>query len=345
VRIAVLTNMAPFVRGGAELLAERLCQELATGGHEVELVRIPFDWSTPETVLASAATAACLRIDAADLVIAMKFPAYLVAHPRMVVWLVHPFRQVHDLWDTPQGWSSDDPDQAATREVILTMDCAALARSSQVFAISDIIADRLAATTGVRADVLMTPPNWTDTISPGPYGNYILALGRVGRAKRQLLAIEALAQTRSGVRLVIAGPPDAPDEGREIEQRVSELGLAERVDLHLEFISEDVKRSLLSGARGVIYLPIEEDSYGYVCLEAYQAHKPVITATDSGGTHILVQQGRTGLVVQPDPEALALAMDSLATSTRHAEALGVAGARLAAELPLSWTAVIGRLLS
>ena len=344
-KIAVLNNMAPFARGGAELLAERLCGELESRGHETELIRVPLDWTSPEAVMASAASATCLRVESAELVIALKFPAYLVQHPNLVIWLIHPLRQVHDLWDTPHGWSSTDLDQSAVHDAVITMDKAAMAKAKKVFVISDIIAERLRRTTGIPAEVLMHPPNWTLPMEEGPFGNYILSLGRVGDAKRQILLIRALALTDGDLRLTIAGQPDSDAEADEIRQAVADHGLDDRVDLRLEFISEDEKRSLLAGALGVAYLPIQEDTYGYVCLEAYQAGKPVVTATDSGGTHVLVRDGETGFITEPSPGPLALAFRSLALNRPLAMRMGQAGKALAESLPLDWPTVVRALVS
>ena len=47
----------------------------------------------------------------------------------------------------------------------------------------------------------------------------------------------------------------------------------------------------------VVYAPFDED-YGYVTLEAFLCAKPVITATDSGGTLEFVVDGENGFVVR-----------------------------------------------
>src|SRR5579863_6927305 len=99
-RVTVLNNSVPFVRGGAEFLAESLVTELAQRGHEAELVKIPLRWSTPDAVMESMFAAASIRIPEADRIIALKFPAYLVPHDHKVIWLLHQFRQVYDQWGT-----------------------------------------------------------------------------------------------------------------------------------------------------------------------------------------------------------------------------------------------------
>ena len=51
VRIAVCAPQVPFVRGGAEIFAERLAPSSAVRGHEAELVTIPFKWYPGARVL------------------------------------------------------------------------------------------------------------------------------------------------------------------------------------------------------------------------------------------------------------------------------------------------------
>ena len=45
-KLLVANNATPFVRGGAELLADRLVLELRRAGHEAEVLRLPL-WATP----------------------------------------------------------------------------------------------------------------------------------------------------------------------------------------------------------------------------------------------------------------------------------------------------------
>lgn len=47
-KIAVVNNAVPFVRGGAEFLAEWLTERLEQFGHSAVLIRIPFRWDPPK---------------------------------------------------------------------------------------------------------------------------------------------------------------------------------------------------------------------------------------------------------------------------------------------------------
>ena len=87
-------------------------------------------------------------------------------------------------------------------------------------------------------------------------------------------------------------------------------------------------------------MPHEED-FGLVTLEAMRAGKPVITASDSGGTAELVSHGETGLVVEPTPEALAAAIDELWSDRRAAKRMGRAGLERARKV--TWDGLVREL--
>jgi glycosyltransferase involved in cell wall biosynthesis len=339
VKLLVANNAAPFVRGGAELLADRLVLKLRAAGHEADLLRLPLG-NTPEQIVDGIVAAAAMQIVNVDRVIGMKFPAYLVPHDDMVIWLVHQFRQAYD--PPPVGWPQD-PTLDRVVDAVRTADRAAFDAATRMYTISPMIAERLHRANGVNADVLMTPPHADLEYRCEPSEGYVVALGRLSGSKRQRLAVEAMRYARPGYRLVVAGAPEHPSELAHIERYVAEHGLEERVQLIPRFISEDEKIDLLARSVGSVYLPIDEDSYGYVCYEAAMSSKPSITGTDSGGTLTLVDHGRTGLVSLPEPEALAAAFDELALHKDRAAAMGENARGLALELDLSWDRVIKEL--
>lgn len=338
-KLLVANNAAPFVRGGAELLADRLVLELRRAGHEAELLRLPLG-ATPAQILDGIVSASLLDVVNVDRIIGLKFPAYLIPHPDVVIWLVHQFRQAYD--PAPVGWQQDpvlDPIVHAVRAA----DTAAFASANRLYAISPMVAERLRKSNAIDASVLMTPPHSDQDYRTEDAEDFIVALGRISDGKRQLLAIQAMRFARPGYRLVVAGAPDSPGVLARIEREIADSGLQDRVELIPRFITDEEKLDLIARCVGSAYLPIDEDSYGYVCYEAAMSRKPSITATDSGGTLTLVEHGRTGLVSAPEPEALASAFDELALHRDRARAMGENARTLALELDLSWERVIEEL--
>ena len=143
---------------------------------------------------------------------------------------------------------------------------------------------------------------------------------------------------------MLAGTPMPQREARRLQALAALHGVRGRVTILPTWIDEAEKVRLYAGARAVAYVPFDED-YGFVPLEAAAAERPVITCTDSGGTHLLVRDGESGRVVAPDPRSLAAAFDDLFGDDALAQRLGRgARARLDA-LALDWGHVARTLLA
>jgi glycosyltransferase involved in cell wall biosynthesis len=145
---------------------------------------------------------------------------------------------------------------------------------------------------------------------------------------------------KSGVKLIVAGNPDTPHDRERMQNALARSGAEDRITILDRFISEQEKQDLMAGALGCLYFPINEDSYGYVGLEASHSEKAIITMTDAGGVLELVSHGRNGLVVEPDVTALAQAMDRLYEDRALAERMGKAAGERLNELGISWDHVI-----
>ncbi len=343
-KVAVLNTSVPFLRGGAEHLAETLVRELASRGNDVELVKVPLRWANPEDVAQSMFAAASMRIAGADRVIALKFPAYLVPHSNKVIWLLHQFRQVYDLKGTPwQDFTSDHHYMRLTRAV-RQADNLAFSDARSIYCNSAVTGRRLLRFNGRTSTVLLPPHGNPQAFRTGTYGDYVLAVGRINRGKRQELLVEAMAHVRKNIRLVIAGRPDTDDDLTRLVDTIDRFGVGSRVELLPRYISDQEKVDLLADARAVAYIPIDEDSYGYVTSEALLSGKPVVTTTDSGGVHELVDHQVTGLVAEASALGIARAIDRLANE-RIAAQLGFAGLERVRAMNLSWDATIERLLT
>ena len=103
--ILICTAQVPFVSGGAELHVANLKHALIEAGHEADVVALPFKWYPPREIIRSALAWRMLDVTEAngkpvDMVIGMKFPAYLVEHPRKVLWVIHQYRSAYDMAGT-----------------------------------------------------------------------------------------------------------------------------------------------------------------------------------------------------------------------------------------------------
>jgi glycosyltransferase involved in cell wall biosynthesis len=339
-KLAVINNCVPFVTGGAEHLAEALTGKLCEYGHEATLFRIPFRWEPPSKIIESMLACRLLRLPNVDRVIALKFPAYLVPHPHKTLWLLHQFRQAYDLWRTPFQSIPDTTEGRRIREVIVETDNRYLREARKIYTNSQVTSNRLKRYNRIDSEVLFPPLADTSHFFCADYGDYIFFPGRITPSKRQLLAVEAMKYVTTDVRLVIAGRHEAAADLTQIEAVIRQHRLNSRVEVIPRFISEQEKAGFLGRALACAYLPYDEDSYGYVTLEAYHSRKPVITCNDSGGVCMLVKDSETGFVVPPDPAAVSAAMDSLYRDRAAARRMGEAGLELLRSLKIGWDRVI-----
>lgn len=337
-KVAIVNNQAPFVRGGAELLAEWLSEKLEQYGHQAEIVRVPFQWNPHERIVDHMLAARLLRLVNVDRVIALKFPAYYVPHEDKVLWLLHQFRQVYDLWDTPYQDIPGTPTGHRIRDAVMSADRRYLPEAKRIFTISKTVGHRLSLYSGLQSKVLFPPLLDPEPYRCDGYGDYFFFPSRITAGKRQYMAVEAMAHLNSSARLVIAGQPESPADLERLMAVVHQHSLEDRVEVIPRWITDEEKLSLLAGARGVVYPPFGED-YGYVTLEGFHARKPVLTFVDSGGTIEFVEDGRNGFVCE-SVEGLAEAIDRLAEDDGLTERLGQAGLETIDELGISWDRVI-----
>ena len=347
-RIMIVNNCVPFVYGGAEFLADSLRDKLIEHGHQAILVKVPFTWDPPQKILENILLNRLIKLNQhsvdidPDRVIALKFPVYYLEHPNKVLWLLHQFRQVYDLWGTPYGLPQT-PENAAIREAIIQTDNRYLREAKKIYTNSRVVSGRLKRFNDIDSEVLYPPLMESEKYYTKDYGDYIFYPSRIVAGKRQQDAIESMKHVKSGVKLVIAGHSERKEWLDHLESIVRDNGLNSKVTIIGRWISQEEKADLYANALGAIYIPVDEDSYGYVTLEAYHAKKPVITCTDSGGTLDVVENGVTGYVAPPEPQAIAEAMDRLYVDKAAARKMGTNGLEKINSMHISWDSVVQRL--
>lgn len=322
--ICLCAVQAPLITGGAEILVNELRAQLGTRGYTVDVVNIPFKWYPVRDLVKQALLWRWIEITESngmpiDLVIATKFPSYLVRHPVKLTWLFHQHREVYDLYGTPYCSFTDDPEEQEIRQTIIRMDNKTLRESRSVYTISRNVSARLKRFNDIDSQPLYPPPNYVGRYRRGSFGDYALFAGRLDPLKRCDLLVEAFRHVPDA-KLVIAG---SGPQRENLERQIERLGLGDRVVLK-GFVPEDELLDLYAGAFAVLYTPLDED-YGYVTVEAFMSGKPVVTCKDSGGTLEFVEHETNGLVVEPDAEAIGAAVASLFTHRERAREMGEQG--------------------
>jgi glycosyltransferase involved in cell wall biosynthesis len=340
VKILVTANLTPFLQGGADYHIAGLTAALSRQGHDVVCLRFPFRFSPIAAI--SSLMDFCEDYDAnvpngvrVDRVISLQFPGYGVIHDEHILWLLHQHRAAYELYDEARS----APDERLLRDRIRAFDNRTIGRISRRFANSARVAKRLEQFNELTAEPLYHPPYDADRFFCESVYDYIFFPSRLETLKRQDLLIEAARRIRSPVGFLIVG---AGGQRSRYERLIEAYGLRHRVRL-LGRVSEEEKLAFYARSLAVFFGPHDED-YGYVTLEAMLSSKPVITCTDSGGPLELVEHEVTGLVVDPDPDAVADAIDRLHEDRGLAAEMGRAGRRRYGDLEISWNRVVTRLL-
>ena len=341
-RVLVCEAQVPFVQGGAEFLVRNLVAELTRRGYRADRASVPFKWYPKEELLAQAAAWRLVDLsesngDPIDTVIATKFPTYFVRHPNKVTWLVHQYRAIYDLCGTAYSEFDHSERDVRLRDRLMALDNVVLGESKRLFTIARTTTARLAKFNGLDAEPLYHPPPLAGKLAAGAYGDYVLSVGRLEATKRVDLIVRALAHARE-VRLLVAGEgPLRP----KLEGTARACGVADRVTFAGGLDDQQLAR-LYAGALAVVFPPYDED-YGYVTLEAFLAHKPVVTTTDAGGPLEFVEDGVNGFIAEPAPEDLGAAIARLAADRARAKSFGDAGYDRVRSI--TWDGVIDRLMA
>lgn len=136
-------------------------------------------------------------------------------------------------------------------------------------------------------------------------GYHIMYAGKLSWGKGPHLLIEALPTIRAAVAhqalrvtLVGQGPLRAC-----LEQRVADLGLVDQVDFAGQLPHHQLQQ-LYAQADVVVVPSVWQEPFGRVALEALMNGTPAVVS-NRGGLGEIVEDGKMGFVVEPQPQAIA----------------------------------------
>jgi len=344
-KIALVSTFVPFIYGGARNIVEWLQGMLEKEGHQVERIYLP-QVDVPDLLFQQMTAFRWIDLSSADRVICFRPQAHLIQHPNKILWFIHHIRSFYDLWenDLYRGFP-DDEKHRGLRAALHKADTAALREAKHIFTNSRVVSDRLKHFNGVDSEVLYPPVFESERFHARQYNDEIVCICRLEHHKRQHLLVDAMEFTKTPVRLRLCGSSSGPAYFSELERRIVELGVEDRVTLENRWITEEEKADYFADCLATAYLPEDEDSYGYPSVEASHAAKAIITTTDSGGVLELVEDGVNGFVIEPTPQLLANIMDKLYTDKVLAKQMGANALERLSEINISWSHVLRRLLA
>jgi glycosyltransferase involved in cell wall biosynthesis len=346
-KIIITSTQIPFMEGGAEILAKLLKKELEKRGHEAVIVTIPFKWYPPTSLFNCMLMGRMMDLtevngEKVDLVISLKFPTYYVKHENKVVWLLHQHRQAYDLWRTQYGDLHDMEGGELVKNIIQKHDNLYLNEAKRIFTISQNTTNRLLKYNGIKSTVLYHPPVNYDKLHFNECGDYVFYASRIDPMKRQRLLVDAARYVKSDIKIIIAGNINN-QEGKYLTEQIKLYSLEDRVTL-VGFISEEDKIMYYANCLCVYFGAYDED-YGYITLESFYSHKPVIIHPDAGGPLEFLQDGYNGFVIEENAQALAKVLDKLYFDREYCNKIGENAYMSIINKNISWDYVIDSLLS
>lgn len=132
----------------------------------------------------------------------------------------------------------------------------------------------------------------------------ILFFGFIRKYKGLDLLFEAMADERmkqSGIKLLVAG--EFYEDEKAYKEQIEKLGIKDQLILKTDFIPDSKVKYYLCAADAVIQ-PYRNATQSGVTPLAYHFEKPMVV-TNVGGLPSLVPDGKVGLVVEPNPTAIA----------------------------------------
>jgi len=344
-KIVICFPTTPFVQGGAEIQKEELIKQLRKKGHIVDEILLPLKTYPRRQILKDCIAWRMLDLtevdeEKIDLVIAMKFPSYVIKHPNKVVWLLHQHRSAYDLEYTKYD-DFETEEEKYIKKCIKKIDNKTLREAKKIFTISKNVSNRLLTSNGIKSEVLYPPIKNYEKYKPGEYGDYILSAGRFVPLKRIELIIEAMNYLKSNkIKLKITGKHDN-DYGIYLKNLVKRYGLENRVEF-LGFVSDKDLVELYSNCFAVYFAPQDED-YGYGTIEGFMACKPVITALDSGGPLEFVKDNVNGILFKrEDTRELAKRIDEIYGKETVLKKMGENGFHVVKDI--TWDNVINKIV-
>ncbi len=260
-KIAIVApSPVPFVTGGAENIYAGLFHAInQSGQYQAELIKLPTREQSFWSLIDSYYAFASLDLSHFDAVISLKYPAWMVTHPRHIIYMQHKLRGFYDTWNRDGRQTGllgrhllAHPNVRAVWDYMQRAD--AVPRTEALLHLRWLL-DRLRATVDVPEDCCAFPGALVRRV--------VHCLDGIALRPDHIFAYHAISQTVAdrpgyfplGVPVRVLHHPSslplAPQEGRRGQHvfTVSRLDSAKRMDLLIDgfMLSQTTQPFLIAG--------------------------------------------------------------------------------------------------
>ena len=381
-KIAIVApSPVPFTIGGLEGLATGLGYSINKySEHQCELIKLPSRERTFWNLIDSYHHFYNLDLSHFDLVISLKYPAWMVRHDNHICYMAHKLR---GLYDTYAGNTNldHDVDDNTVKEILYIVNESGYSDDNLIKLFG--LLDDLKTVDERRINNFLT--------FPGPFIRKIIHfMDNVALSKNKINKFFSISDTvknrldyfpdNANVEIVYVPPYLRKFQCDDYDYlfTISRLDSPKRIDLlidsmkyvpssiklkiagtgpqekHLKKLAKDDSRieflgfvndaeliGLYANALAVLYTPYQED-LGLITIEAMMSKKPVITTTDSGGPLEFVKDFETGFVTETKPQSIAEKINYLVDNVNVARQMGQNGYEIVKNI--TWKNTVNRLL-
>ncbi len=381
-KIAIVApSPVPFTIGGVEGLATGLAHSINKySAHQCELIKLPSKELSFWELIDSYKQFYNLDLSHFDLVISIKYPAWMVRHDNHICYMAHRLR---GLYDTYAGDINIDykGDNSLVKKILNVLESKEYS-DENITLLFRLLDDLRMFNDGSINELLKFP--W-------PFIRKIVHfMDNVGLAKNKIKNFFSISNTvknrreyfpeNVNVETVYVPSPltSLHSGGYDYLFTVSRFDSPKRIDLlinSMKYVSSDIKFKiagtgsqekylkdlakkdprveflgfvkdealveLYSDALAILFAPYQED-LGLITIEAMMSKKPVITTKDSGGPIEFVRNFETGFVTEPKPESIAEKIKYLVEHRDAARQMGEKGYEVVKSI--TWENTVNRLL-
>lgn len=286
----------------------------------------------------------------ADVVLTTQPPSFAVRHPRQMSLFFHHLRIYYDLSEAyvAAGFVDAELHQIAERH-LRAVDAFYLRSVGRFLVSSDEVRQRLALFNGIEDNVVPCrvglTRDWTASTAHRPPGKHVLCVSRHEFPKRTELFVEAMSLLPSVEAVMVGSGGRAPwvralhaalvheTLERPVPASGSWLNLGvgglsdhqpEHRLLNIQYLEHLPDARLFELYRDAVCVvaPAFKEDYGLTALEAMRLGVPVVVCADGGGLVELIEDGVSGLVVDPSGEGIAAAVRELTEDRALAREMG-----------------------
>lgn len=380
-KIAVISpSPVPFTIGGIENLSWGLCESInRLPSCQCELIKLPSRELGFWELIHNYYHFYHLDVSHFDMVICMKYPAWMVQHPNCVIYMAHCLRGLYDTYSNTKLALEVEGDHPDVQQILNYMENQPNPETLEPFF---QMLFSLESKKSIPEGFL---------IFPGPLIRKIIHyMDRFAFIKNQTKKVFAISETvkqrweyfpnRADVEVVY--PPTTVKQHLTGAYRyifvVSRLDKPKRIDMlirAMHYVNSDIRlyiagtgpmeKQLKELAMGddrieflgyvrdeeisgwyadslvVPYFPYDED-YGLITIEAMLHKKPVITTVDAGGPTEFVVNGETGYITSFGEREIAARIDYLAAHPEEAKRMGEQAYNRVKDI--TWEEAVHRLL-